>query len=164
MAATFNFPKDLSTISWLPVQFQSTDQESVAKNNIVQFENGIRFSFNQCLKEYNDFSINKNSGLFLTNLSNTSNLLENVAPPDNQNNLEEILTPIAKVSLPTDLMITIYDNQLSATNLVADNDYGIPTNFTSQDNLKFIFSTDTSHVFSDADEKLVSIETPNKVR
>jgi hypothetical protein len=161
MAATFNFPKDLSTISWLPVQFQSTDQESVAKNNIVQFENGIRFSFNQCLKEYNDFSINKNSGLFLTNLSNTSNLLENVAPPDNQNNLEEILTPIAKVSLPTDLMITIYDNQLSATNRVADNDYGIPTNFTSQDNLKFVFSIDTSHVFSDADEKLVSIETPN---
>lgn len=159
--ATFNLYKNLSEVTWLPVQFQTVGGEETTQDSVIQFENGIRLPLNESLKNYKDYTMNKGCGLFLTKLGNTPDFLQNKTDSVNSTDLQEILTPIAKISYPVDLILEVKNNLLTVSDRKADNSLGIPSNFSDKDNFKFVFTRDTTHFFSDAEEYFVSLETPN---
>ena len=62
MSVLFNFPKDISKIPWRPVKFELVGNSYECKAQDIVFENGIRFIFNESLREYKDIGFNKKTG------------------------------------------------------------------------------------------------------
>lgn len=164
MAATFFFPKDLSTTYWLPAVFESADGKSESKHLNVYFENNLNLVLNECLADYKDVSYNRQSGIFLTNLTNHKKIFASKALPENTSPLTEISTPLATPKINNfsfDKIVTITNNfELSATSRASFNDIGYPTNFTAKDTFRLIFSKDTvNNIFEDVETDFVSVES-----
>jgi hypothetical protein len=168
MSVLFNFPKDISKIPWRPVKFEMTGNSYECKAQDISFENGIRFIFNESLKEYKDLGFNKKTGFFLTPPTTPDRILANKTAPDFSGPLEEILSPVCYISSPYNKIISIVKGtasdtnlgMLSATNRASFNDAGYPANFTARDCLKFTFVRDNTFVFEDAERDFVEIEIP----
>lgn len=159
MSVSFNFP-DITSIPWLPVKFETVGKDYSTKFTPLLCEGGVKFGLNSCLENYKDFSYNKKTGFFLTDLTKASVILEDANPPETIEPLTQIQSPIASVDFPYDKIITLTDDlKLSATIRAGDNSSGYPVNFNIKDNLKFIFSKDTTHVLANAEEDLVSVQT-----
>lgn len=160
MLVAFNFP-DITSIPWLPVKFTTVggDYETVFTPLVCQ--GGVKFGLNSCLQNFRDVSFNKKTGMFLTDLTNTSSVLRDARPPDSNIPLTEILTPVATIDYPYDKIVSLSTNlQLSATIRASENSTGFPTSYSIKDSFNFIFSKDTTHtLINNAEEDLVSVQT-----
>jgi hypothetical protein len=170
MPVFFNFP-DINNISWLPVNFKTVGQDYTSKFTPISFKDGIKFGLNSCLENYKDTSFNKKTGFFLTDLTNTSKILEDNLPPEDQQSLTQIQTPIAAVGLPYDVVISLSTSrQLSATYRSASYQNAPTPSFGPEDIFNFVFSKDISHatfegnLLNDIEEDFVSIETNSSTR
>ena len=159
MSVSFNFP-DLNTIQWLPVNYKTVGQDYVTKFTTLKFQDGVTFGLNECLKNFKDASFNKSTGMFLTDINTSSNILEDASNPDDISNLAQIFTPICTVDFPDNKLIALSTTyELSATSRVAMDLFGKNSNAQSSDNFNFIFTKDFTHVLNNAEENFVSIET-----
>jgi len=74
------------------VDFNIIGEQFSLKKTLVTFSNGMSFNLFPFLKGINDFSFNNKSGIFLTNLNNNNNILEDKSIPNNTENLTKIKT------------------------------------------------------------------------
>jgi hypothetical protein len=65
MSVLFNFPKDISKIPWRPVKFEMTGNSYECKAQDISFENGIRFIFNESLKQKISIRQKQNGNILL---------------------------------------------------------------------------------------------------
>ena len=94
MSAVFNIQNTLGTASWRPVDFNVVGDNFKVKNTHVLCSNGMSFKLHNFLKNAMDFSINKKTGMFLTNFIYNSYFLENKEVPNIEVKLTKIESPI----------------------------------------------------------------------
>jgi hypothetical protein len=83
---------NISAIYWNPVDFNVIGEQFSLKKTPVTFSNGMSFNLFPFLSGINDFSFNNKSGIFLTDLNNNKNILEDNSIPNDITNLTKIKT------------------------------------------------------------------------
>jgi hypothetical protein len=84
-----------SQIGWYPVKLNLAASEFEIKKTPIVFNNGIKFNLHECLFSCNDVSLNKKTGLFLTDLTQQSNFLNKKTNYEEIEILKKIVTPLA---------------------------------------------------------------------
>jgi hypothetical protein len=113
MSATFSIYNTLSTTYWRPVDFNVVGEQFDVKKTPVLFDNGMYFYLHDSLSNGVDFTFNKKTGTFLTNLIYNSYFLENKKNPDIVQNLTKIESVIKTVS---GNVVTFYNSNSSLPN------------------------------------------------
>jgi hypothetical protein len=133
--SNINFHK-VSEIYWNPVKFNLAASDFNIKYTPLIFDNGIRFNLHECLYSCNDITLNKKTGLFLTDLVKQNEFLEKNKNYGENQSLSRIVTPIS------DLNSKILTNKKignEAWNRLLPTDR---VNFTVDDNFVFDFKDD----------------------
>jgi hypothetical protein len=133
--SNINFHK-VSDIYWNPVKFSLASSDFNIKYTPLIFDNGIKFNLHECLYVCNDMTLNKKTGLFLTDLFKQNDFLEKNKNYGENQPLTRIVTPIA------DLDSKILTNQKIGSEVW---NRLLPTdriNFTVDDNFIFDFKDD----------------------
>jgi hypothetical protein len=129
---------NLSSIYWKPINFSTIDNKIYLNKNEYFFTNGMRFNAFDFLKESNDFSINRKTGFFLTNLKNNKDFLQDNIKDKQYQDLKIINSPIGTITdgLSSTVIkrkyIGNYNQLISSTQ----------TSFDDTDVFKFIFNED----------------------
>jgi hypothetical protein len=160
MSVSFNFPA-LSAISWLPVNFKTVGGDHVTKFEVLKTKDGATFGLNECLRNFKDTTFNKRTGMFLTDITTASKILEDSTSPEDYAPLTEIYSPICTVDRANDQIISISPKtrELYVTFRNATTIKGNIANVNTADNFRFIFFKDTTHTFANAEEDFVSISS-----
>jgi hypothetical protein len=128
----------LSSIYWKPINFSTIDNKIYLNKDEYLFNNGMRFNAFDFLKESNDFSINRKTGFFLTNLKNNIDFLKDNIEDKQHEDLKIIKSPIGTITkgLSSTVIkrkfIGNYNQLISSTQ----------TSFDDTDVFKFIFNDD----------------------
>ena len=88
----------LSSIYWKSVNFSTIDNKISLNKDEYYFNNGMRFNAFDFLTEPNDFSINRKTGFFLTNLKNNKDFLKDNIEDKQYQNLKIIKSPIGTIT------------------------------------------------------------------
>ncbi len=129
---------NLSSIYWKPINFSTIDNKIYLNKNEYFFTNGMRFNAFDFLKESNDFSINRKTVFFLTNLKNNKDFLQDNIKDKQYQDLKIINSPIGTITdgLSSTVIkrkyIGNYNQLISSTQ----------TSFDDTDVFKFIFNED----------------------
>jgi hypothetical protein len=86
---------NISAIYWNPVDFNIIGEQFKLKKTPVTFNNGMSFNIFPFLNNVKDFSFNNKSGIFLTNLKNNLQLIEDNNTPANSADLTTIKSIVA---------------------------------------------------------------------
>lgn len=126
----------VSEIFWNPVKFDLAASDFTIKYTPLIFNNGIKFNLHDCLYGCNDVSMNKKTGLFLTDLYKQNNFLEKKKNYGDGKELTKIVTPICNL-----------DSKILTNQKIDDEPWNrlLPTdrvNFTVEDNFIFEFKDD----------------------
>lgn len=150
MNQTINF-YNTSDIYWYPVQLNLLSNEYNVKTYPLIFKNGIKFELQECLNDCKDVSLNKKTGLFLTDLTKINNFLEENEDFDQKEPLKTILTPLANI-----------DNKILINTTLSSSNFGVEPwnrlciserlNFTVDDNFILNF-------YKDDDDEYVTIQS-----
>lgn len=79
-------------LNWNPVDFDVIGDQFNLKKTQLTFSNGIKFNFYPFFEDITDFSFNNKSGIFLTNLKNNNEILEEKNEPRIAQELKKIKT------------------------------------------------------------------------
>jgi hypothetical protein len=117
----------ISDIYWRPVDFNIIGNQFKTKSFPITFSNGMSFYIHEIFSNLTDVSYNNKNGIFLTNLKQNNDILEDNNSPNNVNELTIIESPLA------DTNGFIYRNKNQVLNNTKNK------NFSISDKLKFIF-------------------------
>jgi len=129
---------NLTSIYWKPISFSTVDNKVDLVKDQILFSNGMRFNAFEFLKETNDFSINKKTVFFLTDLKNNTIFLKDNTKEKEYEKLKIIKSPIGTLS--NNLTSTIIKRKKiqNYNQLVTSSDI----NFDNVDVFNFIFNDD----------------------
>ena len=139
MSAVFNIQNTLGTASWRPVDFNVVGDNFKVKNTHVLCSNGMSFKLHNFLKNAMDFSINKKTGMFLTNFIYNSYFLENKEVPNIEVKLTKIESPILS---RTNTVIKQYKTDLNDNNSPFYLKDSKSKDYSNNDIFSFIFNSD----------------------
>ena len=139
MSAVFNIQNTLGTASWRPVDFNVVGDNFKVKNTHVLCSNGMSFKLHNFLKNAMDFSINKKTGMFLTNFIYNSYFLEN-------KEITNIEIPLTKIESPilsrNNTVIKQYRTDLNDNNSSFYLKDSGSNDYSNNDIFSFIFNSD----------------------
>lgn len=95
MAVITNIYTNLSSVNCNPISFSVLGKQFATVETPVIFNNGLRINTHECLKNCADYSVNNKTSLFLTGLTNASEILTDAEEPKDVGNLTEIDSPLA---------------------------------------------------------------------
>ena len=118
---------NLSSIYWKPVNFSILDEKIIFNKNTITFTNGMTFNSFDFLKNCNDFSSNRKTSFFLTDLKNNKNFLSDNIEAKDVNELTVIKSPIGisnndvKPTVVKRKKIQNYNQLVSSSEVMYDN-------------------------------------------
>ncbi len=140
MSNTINF-YNVPQMHWYPVELNLLSQEYNIKTYPLVFNNGIKFQLQECLNDCKDVSLNKKTGLFLTDLTKINNFLDDNVDFAEKEPLKTILTPLAN-----------FDSKILINTTLSSSTFGVEPwnrlcvseriNFTVEDNFILNFYND----------------------
>jgi hypothetical protein len=143
------YSQPLSSVYWLPIEFNIVGEEFSTTYTPILFSNGMTFNLHDCLKDYNDISFNRRTGMFLTNIYNYNSILKNNTAPQFIDNLTEIKSPLATLN---SLIISLSTNLNGSNGLFRTNKLEV----TSEDNLTFTFNSDNKVIIEAPDKTVLT--------
>lgn len=88
--ANENIGEKKASLDWNAVDFDIIGDQFKLKKTSLIFDNNLSFNIYPFFKDINDFSFNNKSGIFLTDLKNNNDVLEEKKPPEVKENLKSI--------------------------------------------------------------------------
>ena len=123
-------------IPWYPVKLNLAASDFDITAIPIIFSNGIKFNLHECLYSCNDISLNKKTGVFLTDLSKQSTIFNKKTNYGETEKLKRIVSPLADTNYQILEASKIQDEAWDR--LLPSNRYS----FTREDNFIFDFVDD----------------------
>jgi hypothetical protein len=133
-----SFVKNISSIYCYPVNFHLAGDNFITNQTPIYFDNGLYFNVHNFLNEPEDVKINRQTGMFLTNLLSSKDIFVDYQKPSNVQKINFIQTAVA------DLSSNIIS--LSARDGINRLTKSERTIFNSSDSFKFVFYQDSIQV------------------